>query len=68
MVKRWKVECDMCGEKNSFADIQEINLSNWKVIAWIVPIGDPRVICNKCEYGKTCKTIVKPKKKSKSKK
>ena len=52
MAHRWTVECDMCGKKDSFTDSHDITQSRWKIIAWIVPTGEPRVVCDKCEYGK----------------
>lgn len=47
---RWSVECDVCGKKNSFSDIKDITQSKWTILAWIVPTGEPRVVCDKCEY------------------
>lgn len=50
-MKRYNVECVECGAKNSFADVQDISQAKWIVLAWIVPDGDPRCVCNKCKYG-----------------
>lgn len=50
MAKRWSVECVECGAKESFADVQDISHAHWTVLAWIVPSGEPRVTCPKCEY------------------
>ena len=51
------VECIECGEKMKFNDIHDIRQSKWKVLAWIVPNGDPRCVCNNCEYGKNKTTV-----------
>jgi len=52
MAKRWTVECIECGKKDSFADMYDISHAKWTVIAWMVPGGDPRCVCDECEYGK----------------
>ena len=46
----WETECVVCGAKMKFADIRDINQMKWTVLAWIVPSGEPRVVCNKCDY------------------
>lgn len=58
MNKHWSVECSECGEKNTFNDVHDIRQAHWKVLAWLVPSGEPLIMCNGCEYGK-------PKKKGK---
>jgi hypothetical protein len=66
MAKRWSVECSECGTKNTFNDAQDIKYAHWKVLAWIVPSGDPLVVCNECEYGKPKVNVEKkPEKKTK---
>lgn len=47
-----------CGKKEKFSDAKDVVYSKWKVLAWIVPSGEPRVVCPDCEYGQ-------PKKKNK---
>lgn len=49
---RWKIECVECGKKASFADAKDVTQSKWTILAWIVPSGEPRCICDECEYGK----------------
>jgi len=56
---RWKVVCNECGKKSTFVDAHDIVQSKWTILAWIVPSGEPRVICEECQY-------LKPKKKKKT--
>lgn len=53
-----EAECVECGTKAKFHDVQDIRQSKWRVLAWIVPTGQPRAICPDCKYGE-------PKKKKK---
>ena len=46
----WKSECCLCQKKMTFNDVRDISQAHWKIIAWIVPDGSPRVVCNKCNY------------------
>lgn len=46
----YKVECVECDKKESFMDMKDITYSKWKIIAWMLPSGDPRVVCPNCEY------------------
>jgi hypothetical protein len=50
MAKRWSIECEMCGKKEVVNDAHDLRQLNWSVLAWIVPSGEPRVICPKCVY------------------
>lgn len=57
MAKQYSVECIECGKKESFGDIHDISQSRWTILAWMVPSGNPRVVCNECEYGKPKKKL-----------
>jgi len=61
MAKRWTVNCVVCDKKESFADSHDIRQAKWKVLAWIVPSGEPRCVCETCVYH----PIVQPSKKKK---
>jgi hypothetical protein len=52
MAAKWHLACDECGKKESFNDAKDIIFAKWKIIAWKVPSGEPKVLCPDCEYGK----------------
>jgi hypothetical protein len=52
MAKKWELECEVCKKIEHANDTYDISQLHWTVLAWIVPDGNPRVVCPKCEYGK----------------
>ena len=30
----------------------DLRTAHWTVLAWIVPTGEARAVCDECEYGK----------------
>ena len=50
MATKWKVECIVCGAKESFIDIKDIQVAKWQILAWKVESNEPVVTCPKCEY------------------
>jgi len=50
MKAQWDLECNVCKKKKSFEDSKDISNSKWTILAWIVPSGDPLVMCGECEY------------------
>jgi len=47
----WSVECVECGKKEKFGDAKDVSYAKWRILAWVVPSGEPRVVCPDCEYG-----------------
>ena len=45
-------KCVMCGKEFTYMDHHDLRTAHWKVLAWIVPTGEPRCVCKDCEYGK----------------
>ncbi|HQI45678.1 MAG TPA: hypothetical protein PLC59_06465 [Bacteroidales bacterium] len=64
-MKKWIVTCDECGKKSSFYDQKDLEYSRWTVIAWKLPSGDPRCVCDQCEYGKSKEKPIQKKKRLK---
>jgi hypothetical protein len=58
MAKNLLIECNECGTKESFEDSKAITYARWKIIAWNVKTGDPKCVCNKCEYKKPKKNFI----------
>lgn len=54
-----KVECTECGKKETFADAKDITQSKWVIIGWSVPSGEPKCVCDECEYGEPKKKKAK---------
>ena len=52
MSDKFRVECNVCGKKEVFGDAKDISYAKWKIIAWTLPSGDPKVCCPNCDYGK----------------
>jgi len=50
MAVRKLTECVVCGEKQYYIDHRDVINSKWKILAWIVPSGEPRCVCDKCVY------------------
>ena len=47
-----KIQCVECGKELSYMDNHDLRAAHWTVLAWIVPTGEARAVCDECEYGK----------------
>lgn len=47
---KWKLECIVCGAKETFIDAKDIQFAKWQILAWSVERVEPIVTCPKCEY------------------
>ena len=50
MARRYHIKCIECGKVGVFGDVKDIIQSKWKILAWNVKSGDPKALCDKCEY------------------
>jgi hypothetical protein len=50
MASHHKLKCVECGKNGSFSDAKDVTQSKWRILAWDVKSGDPKVICPDCEY------------------
>lgn len=50
MAKKYHIKCIQCDKPEVFGDEIDIRQAKWRIIAWNVKSGDPKCVCNKCEY------------------
>lgn len=49
----WKITCMECGKKETFVDSKDVTFHRWIILAWGVPSGEPKCVCDECDYGKS---------------
>ncbi len=50
MASRYRIKCLECGKSGIFIDAKDLTQAKWRILAWDVKTGDPKAVCEKCEY------------------